>query len=111
MSKQKHIINNIENISYRRTSINYCNYPCSTINRGLSDDIYRKSAGANNMAERFHFIMRPFFHSFTNYTKFISSFKSCFSFRGIEAEEYIKRLKDDLEQISRIGGKSIISGQ
>ena len=31
---------------------------------------------ANNMAERFHFIMRPFFHSFTNYARFISSWKS-----------------------------------
>ena len=30
---------------------------------------------ARNMAERFHFIMRPFFHSFTNYARFISSFK------------------------------------
>ena len=66
---------------------------------------------ANNMAERFHFIMRPFFHSFTNYARFISSFKTCFSFRGIESEGYMKRLKDDLEQISRIGGKSIIAGQ
>lgn len=49
---------------------------------------------ANNMAERFHFIMRPFFHSFTNYARFISSFKTCFSFRGIESEGYMKRLKD-----------------
>lgn len=66
---------------------------------------------ANNMAERFHFIMHPFFHSFTNYARFISSFKSCFSFREVEKEGYMKRLKDDLEQISRIGGKSIIAGQ
>lgn len=68
---------------------------------------------ANNMAERFHSIMRPFFHSFTNYARFISSFKSyfSFSFRGIESDGYMKRLNDDLEQISRIGGKSIIAGQ
>ena len=36
---------------------------------------------ANNMAERFHFIMRPFFHSFTNYARFISSFKIYFGLR------------------------------
>ena len=66
---------------------------------------------ANNMAERFHFIMRPFFHGFTNYVRFIYFFKSCFSFRGIETEGYMKRLKDDLEQISRLGGKSITAGQ
>ena len=66
---------------------------------------------ANNMAERFHFIMRPFFHSFNNYARFISSFKTCFTFGRIEAEGYMKRLKDDLEEISRIGGKSILAGQ
>lgn len=66
---------------------------------------------ANNMAECFHFIMHPFLHSFTSYARFISSFKTCFSFRGIEAEGYMKRLKDDIEQISKIGGKSIIAGQ
>lgn len=66
---------------------------------------------ANNMAERFLFIMRPFFHSFTNYVKFISLFRSCFSFRGVETKGYMKRLKDNLEQISRIGGKPIIAGQ
>lgn len=66
---------------------------------------------ANSMAERFHFIMRPFFHSFTNYARFLSSFKSYFSFRGIGTEGYMKRLKDNMEQISKLGGKSIMSGQ
>lgn len=63
------------------------------------------------MAERFLFIMRSFFHSFTNYARFISSFKSCFSFRGVETEGYMKRLRDNLELISKLGGRSITSGQ
>lgn len=66
---------------------------------------------ANNIAERFHFMMRPFFHSFTNYARFISSFKSCFNFGGIGTEGYMKRLRDNLEEISKLGGKSIMSGQ
>lgn len=66
---------------------------------------------ANNVTERFHFIMRPFFHSFTNYVRFISIFRSCFSFKAIETDEYMKRLKENLEQISKLGGRSIVSGQ
>ena len=66
---------------------------------------------ANNLADRFYFIMRPFFHSFTSYTRFISGFKSYFYFNGIGSSGYMKRLKDNLELISKIGGKSIIVGQ
>lgn len=66
---------------------------------------------AYNMSERFHFIMRPFLHSFTNYTKFIASFKSCFRFRGTETETNMGKLVRNLELISKLGENSILSGQ
>ena len=66
---------------------------------------------ANNISERFYFIMRPFFHCFTNYVRFISLFKGCFFFEGTEINGYMKKLKDDLELLSKLGSKSILSGQ
>ena len=66
---------------------------------------------SRNMNERFHFKMNPFFHSFSNYVKFMSSFKSCFTFKITEDSEYIKKLKDNVEEVGRLGGQSILSGQ
>ena len=66
---------------------------------------------ANNIAERFHFRMRPFYYSFTNYVRFISFFKSCFDFRDINKDGYMKKLKDNLELIANLGGRSIVHGQ
>jgi len=64
---------------------------------------------ANSVAERFHLRMGYFYHCFTNYVRFISSFAFCYGFENPKG--YMKKLKDDLECISRLGGKSIISGQ
>ncbi len=61
--------------------------------------------------ERFHFVMNPFFRSFSSYVKFISSFKTCFTFKITKNSDYVKGLKDSVETIARLGGKSIISGQ
>ncbi|MDR2005435.1 MAG: hypothetical protein LBQ74_20625 [Prevotella sp.] len=69
----------------------------------------QKTAGS--VTERFHFVMNPFFHSFTNYVKFISSFKTCFTFRVSKDSDYVKSLKDSVEEVARLGGQSIISGQ
>lgn len=64
----------------------------------------------NKTAERFHLRLRPFFHSFNSYLRFIASFKSCFSFNNNSAG-YMKDLKTNVDKISHLGGKSIISGQ
>jgi hypothetical protein len=69
----------------------------------------QKTAGS--VTERFHFVMNPFFRSFTNYVKFISSFKTCFTFKISKDSDYIKRLKDNVETIAGLGGKAIMSGQ
>jgi hypothetical protein len=69
----------------------------------------QKTAGS--VIERFHFVMNPFFCSFTNYVKFISSFKTCFTFKVSKDSDYINRLKNNVETIAGLGGKSIISGQ
>lgn len=66
---------------------------------------------AGSVAERFHFLMRPFLHSFSNYVKFISLFKSCFRFNITNDSGYIKQLKENVDSISKLGGKSIVSGQ
>jgi hypothetical protein len=64
-----------------------------------------------SVAERFHFVMNPFFHSFSNYVKFLSSFKTCFTFRVAKDSDYVKGLKDNIEKVARLGGHSIMSGQ
>lgn len=66
---------------------------------------------AGSVTDRFHFVMNPFFHSFSNYVKFISSFKTCFTFNITKDSEYINRLKDNIEKVGRLGGESIVSGQ
>lgn len=66
---------------------------------------------ADSVAERFHFGMNPFFHSFSNYVKFISSFKTHFTFKVTKDSCYIKRLKANVDIIARLGGRSIVSGQ
>ncbi|MEL5895490.1 conserved membrane hypothetical protein [uncultured Dysgonomonas sp.] len=66
---------------------------------------------AGSVTDRFHFIMNPFFRSFSSYVRFISSFKTCFTFKVAKDSDYIKRLKDDVEKVAGLGGKSIISGQ
>lgn len=66
---------------------------------------------AGSVTDRFHFVMNPFFHSFSSYAKFISSFKTCFTFKITKDSDYIKRLKDNVEEIGRLGGQSIVSGQ
>lgn len=66
---------------------------------------------ANDVAERFHFIMNPFFHSFTSYVRFISSFKTCFNFKKAKESNYISNLKEDVDRISKLGGQSIMWGQ
>lgn len=60
--------------------------------------------------ERLHQRMNPFFHSFTNYVKFVSSFESCFSWKKCTTS-YMKSMKQCVEDISKYGGKAIISGQ
>ncbi len=64
-----------------------------------------------SVTDRFHFVVNPFFRSFSSYVRFISSFKTCFTFKATKDSDYINRLKDDVEKIARLGGKSIISGQ
>lgn len=66
---------------------------------------------AGSVTERFHFVMNPFFRSFSSYVKFISSFKTCFTFKITKDSDYIKRLKENVEKIGGLGGQSIISGQ
>jgi len=66
---------------------------------------------AGSVTERFHFAMNPFFHRFNNYIKFISSFKTCFTFKVIKDSDYVNRLKDNVEVVAKLGGQSIISGQ
>ncbi|MDR1714471.1 MAG: hypothetical protein LBS20_01345 [Prevotella sp.] len=66
---------------------------------------------AGSVAERFHFVMGPFFQHFNNYVKFISCFKACFTFRVTEESGYIQRLKDNVEKVAGLGGQSIISGE
>lgn len=60
--------------------------------------------------ERLHQRMNPFFHSFTNYVKFVSSFEPCYSW-GKCTTSYMKNMKQCVEEISKYGGKAIISGQ
>lgn len=60
--------------------------------------------------ERLHQRMNPFFHSFTNYVKFVSSFESCFSWKKCTTSN-MKSMKQCIEDISKYGGKAIISGQ
>jgi len=69
----------------------------------------QKTAGS--VTERFHFVMNPFFRSFTNYVKFISFFKACFTFKVAKDSEYIKKLKDNVDRIGRLGVKPIVVGQ
>lgn len=66
---------------------------------------------AEGVTDRFHFVMNPLFRSFSSYVKFISSFKICFTFKVSKDSEYIMRLKDNVEEIGRLGGQSIISRQ
>ncbi|GAB1358986.1 hypothetical protein MASR1M31_07650 [Porphyromonadaceae bacterium] len=66
---------------------------------------------SGSVTDRFHFVMNPFFRSFSSYVKFISCFKTCFTFKTEKDSEYIKRLKEDVEKIARLGGRSITSGQ
>ncbi|MDH6310176.1 putative integral membrane protein [Dysgonomonas sp. PFB1-18] len=66
---------------------------------------------AGSITDRFHFVMNPFFRRFSCYVKFISSFKTCFTFKVTKDSDYIKRLKDNVEEIGRLGGQSIVSGQ
>ncbi|MFY1612314.1 hypothetical protein ACOMSG_05625 [Macellibacteroides fermentans] len=62
------------------------------------------------VTDRFHFIMNPFFRSFSSYVRFISSFKTCFTFKVAKNSDYITKLKDDVEKVAGLEGKSIISG-
>lgn len=66
---------------------------------------------SSSVSERFHFVMNPFCHSFSNYVKFISSFKTCFRFNKTEDSPSLKELKNNIDELSRLGGKSIMSGQ
>lgn len=66
---------------------------------------------AGSVIDRFHFVMNPFFRSFSNYVKFISSFKTCFTFKITKDSEYINRLKDNVEKVARLGAESIVSGK
>ena len=66
---------------------------------------------ARSITERLHFIMNPFFNSFSNYVKFISSFKTCFTFKVTKDSDHIKRLKDHVETVAGLGRESIVSGQ
>jgi hypothetical protein len=66
---------------------------------------------AGSVTDRFHFVMNPFFRNFSSYVKFISSFKTCFTFKVTKDSEYIESLKDNVEVIGRLGGQSIVSGQ
>lgn len=49
--------------------------------------------------ERLHQRMNPFFHSFTNYVKFVSSFESCYIWRKCTSS-YMKCLKQYVKDIS-----------
>lgn len=66
---------------------------------------------AGSVTDRFHFVMNPFFHSFSSYVKFISSFRTCFTFKITKDTDCIKRLKENVEKIAGLGGQSIMSGQ
>lgn len=62
------------------------------------------------VVERLHQRMNPFFHSFTNYVKFVSSFGSCYSWEKCTTP-YMRTMKQYVRDISRYGGNAIISGQ
>jgi hypothetical protein len=64
---------------------------------------------AGDVTERFHFVMNPFFHSFSNYAKFISSFRHCFEFNC--TDEFLTTLKENVETVGRLGTKSIMAGR
>ena len=66
---------------------------------------------AVSLSDRFHFTLNPFFHRFSNYVKFVSSFKACFTFKVSKDSDYVKRLEENVETIARLGGQSIIWGQ
>lgn len=59
------------------------------------------------VVERLHQRMNPFFHSFTNYVKFVSSFGSCYSWEKCTTS-YMRTMKQDVRDISRYGGNAII---
>ena len=65
---------------------------------------------AESVINRFHFIMNPFFRSFSNYVKFIAFFNSCFTFNATKESGYMRILKNDVDKLARLGGKSITSG-
>lgn len=66
---------------------------------------------SERVTERFHFVMNPFFFSFTNYVILISYLRPCFTFKITKDSDYIERLKNNVEEIAGLGGKSITSGQ
>lgn len=65
----------------------------------------------NGLEQRFQFLMTPFFHSLSNYLKFISSFKTHFSFKETGQFYYMKKLKKDLDYLSRLGSRLIVAGR
>lgn len=62
-----------------------------------------------SVTDRFHFIMQPFFRCFSSYVKFIACFKSCFIFKTTNSDNFNK-LKKDIDNIARLGGRSIVIG-
>lgn len=64
-----------------------------------------------SVTNRFYNKINPFFKSFSSYVRFISFFKSCFTFKVSKDSTYINQLKKDVDEIASWGGNSILTGQ
>jgi hypothetical protein len=62
---------------------------------------------ANSVRDRFVFVMHPFMKSLTAYLRFLSFYKSSYRFN----KGQFTHLQDDIDYLSRLGGKSIVAGK
>lgn len=66
---------------------------------------------SEHIIERFHVVMKPFYHSFTNYAIFVSYYKSAYTFPQKDASENITLVNKNINTITNLAFPSIISGQ
>lgn len=62
------------------------------------------------VTERFNFIMSPFFHSFSNYLKFVSFYSSAYHFK-VSNDSYINKLQNLIKSVTNFAHKTIMTGQ
>lgn len=66
---------------------------------------------SSSVTNRLHLALDPFFYSFSNYVKFISIFKSSFIFEVPTNDDFVNRLKENIDTIASLGNQSITYGQ